>query len=310
MRIHRLFFLTACLVATILMFGTFANAGQIQGFGVQLIIADALTGIDTVYFGFSNSTTATYGIDADTVILDQYGVSVSEYELPPFPPTGIFDARFIDTRSSSGAALGQGVPVNFHKGGATASTVFADTFRVQFQPSTGGESQITLKWTLFNIGDVQPTGFIRMKYTGNDVSETVDMTSKTEEIITDDGVNKLTFYFSGTVGVKQISDIVPATFALNHAYPNPFNPTTTCRYSIKQTANTTITVFDLLGRTVATLLSGEVLPGTYDATWDGRTQDGMAAASGTYFIRMSAQYQDANGVSDQFVSVQKVMLMK
>jgi aminopeptidase N len=75
----------------------------------------------------------------------------------------------------------------------------------------------------------------------------------------------------------------PLTFTLEQNYPNPFNPTTTIQFAIPVgTYNyTSLRVYDVLGREVATLVNDELNPGTYEVTWDASGQ-----ASGVYYYRL------------------------
>ncbi len=83
--------------------------------------------------------------------------------------------------------------------------------------------------------------------------------------------------------------VTPAGFALHAASPNPFNPTTTLSFDLPRQETVTLRVFDLQGRLVRSLLSGEVLSqGRHEAVWDGRDDTGRQAASGTYFYRLEA----------------------
>jgi|GEM_PF-5225694 len=80
----------------------------------------------------------------------------------------------------------------------------------------------------------------------------------------------------------------PAIDALG-VFPNPFNPVTTITFELSAPQGVTLTVFDLQGRPVRTLLSGEVVPqGHHEAQWDGRDGSGRQAASGTYFFKLEA----------------------
>jgi len=71
-----------------------------------------------------------------------------------------------------------------------------------------------------------------------------------------------------------------------HNYPNPFNPSTTINYSIPVAGNVTISVFDITGREVATLVNAYQTAGSYAVHFDGN-----ALASGIYFYRVSAAGQ-------------------
>ncbi len=88
----------------------------------------------------------------------------------------------------------------------------------------------------------------------------------------------------------------PASFSLLQNYPNPFNPLTNIRYSISSSQKITLTVYDLLGREVATLVNELKSPGTYKAQFDGSKY-----ASGTYFYRLTA---------GNYVEIKKMVLLK
>ena len=98
------------------------------------------------------------------------------------------------------------------------------------------------------------------------------------------------------IGVP-IHTVVPETSA--HAvlavHPNPFNPTTTIEYSVPAAGRVTLSVYDLAGRRVATLVDGELPPGPNEATWDGTTDAGTRAASGVYFVRLTTETTEATG---------------
>jgi GH18 family chitinase len=76
---------------------------------------------------------------------------------------------------------------------------------------------------------------------------------------------------------------VPSGYALEQNYPNPFNPATTIRYRVQAAAHVSVTVFDVLGKPVMTLVDGVKAPGTYSVEMDAH-----ALPSGMYFCRMAA----------------------
>ena len=86
-----------------------------------------------------------------------------------------------------------------------------------------------------------------------------------------------------------------SSFALS-AFPNPFNTTTTIRFDLAQSGKATLDVFDLLGRHVDTLVSGQLGAGEHQASWDGSRY-----SSGLYFVRLETA---------QGVRVQKIALLK
>jgi hypothetical protein len=76
---------------------------------------------------------------------------------------------------------------------------------------------------------------------------------------------------------------IPAHFALNQNFPNPFNPSTTLSFELSVLSHVDLRVFDLLGREVAVLVNEEKMPGTYTVTWNAK-----GAASGIYFYTLRA----------------------
>ncbi len=81
---------------------------------------------------------------------------------------------------------------------------------------------------------------------------------------------------------------VPEAFTLEQNYPNPFNPATQIQYALSQAADVRLTVYDLLGRTVQTLVETHQPPGSYTARWDGRNDAAASVPSGVYLYRLEA----------------------
>lgn len=80
-----------------------------------------------------------------------------------------------------------------------------------------------------------------------------------------------------------ISGTLPSRFELKQNYPNPFNPATTISYSIATGSHVRLTIHDLLGRTVATLVNGAKPAGSYSVRWDA-----SYLPSGIYLYRLEA----------------------
>ncbi len=89
---------------------------------------------------------------------------------------------------------------------------------------------------------------------------------------------------------------VPEEFALANAYPNPFNPETTIQYSISEPCHATLTVFNVAGQEVATLVDGEMEVGNFNVTFNAAD-----LASGVYFYKLNA---------GDFSAIKKMTLVK
>ncbi|HEX2788718.1 MAG TPA: zinc-dependent metalloprotease [Ignavibacteria bacterium] len=99
-----------------------------------------------------------------------------------------------------------------------------------------------------------------------------------------------------SVGIQQISELIPDKFALYHNYPNPFNPTTNIKFDVPELSNVKISIYDINGREIATLVNNQMNPGSYTADWNATN-----ISSGIYFYRMT---------TDKFVETRKMMLIK
>ncbi len=97
------------------------------------------------------------------------------------------------------------------------------------------------------------------------------------------------------IGTKEYAEmnnegipLVPLAYTLEQNFPNPFNPSTTIRYALNKRSDVSLSIYNLLGQKVKTLVSGEQITGTYSVVWDGVTESGSGAASGVYLYQLRA----------------------
>jgi len=93
-----------------------------------------------------------------------------------------------------------------------------------------------------------------------------------------------------------VMEAVPDQFALKQNYPNPFNPSTTISFALPEASDVKLTVFNVKGQVVATLVDGFRQAANYEVVWDA-----SGVASGLYFYKLEA---------GDFSSVKKMVLMK
>jgi hypothetical protein len=86
--------------------------------------------------------------------------------------------------------------------------------------------------------------------------------------------------------VSAVGDELPRHLVFNGAVPNPFNPATDIKFSLPRSANVSLRVYDVSGRLVRTLLSGELTAGIHSERWEGRNEAGLSVASGIYYARL------------------------
>jgi len=109
-----------------------------------------------------------------------------------------------------------------------------------------------------------------------------------------------THTFDGQPG--QAADLLPAEFGLAQNYPNPFNPTTTISYNLPEASQVTLKITDVLGREIATLVSGTVEAGAQHVEWAP-----AEASSGVYFYTLTAK---GLKTGTEFTSMKKMFLSK
>ncbi|HTK82126.1 MAG TPA: T9SS type A sorting domain-containing protein [Bacteroidota bacterium] len=96
--------------------------------------------------------------------------------------------------------------------------------------------------------------------------------------------------------MPELSSTIPSKFDLKPSYPNPFNPSTTIEFSLPSDRFVTLKIFDVLGRQVESLISGELHAGTHQQEWNA-----SSFPSGVYFYRLSA---------GEFTAIEKMLLIK
>jgi flagellar hook assembly protein FlgD len=84
-------------------------------------------------------------------------------------------------------------------------------------------------------------------------------------------------------------------------YPNPFNPSTTINFSVKEKQQVLIEVFNIKGQKVATLTNKEYDNGSHSVIWNGLDDAERPTSSGVYFYRMK---------TENYESIKKMILMK
>lgn len=92
------------------------------------------------------------------------------------------------------------------------------------------------------------------------------------------------------IPVERDDALLPATFVLYQNYPNPFNPQTKIEFEISHSdyllQNVSLSVLNILGQNVKTLINEEMTPGRYSVTWDATDENGARVATGIYLYRL------------------------
>ncbi len=101
--------------------------------------------------------------------------------------------------------------------------------------------------------------------------------------LTGHGNPSLRMYTRTVTSISVVNNNVPSGYALQQNYPNPFNPSTEIEFKVAKAGMTTLKVYDVIGRVVATLVNQNMNPGTFTAKLDGTN-----LASGTYLYTFTS----------------------
>jgi hypothetical protein len=224
--------------------------------------------------------------------IESRGFGCCEFELPPIPPEGVFDTRFICPRivDTCGSSWRDIRPFT--------STVQRDTFRFRTQMSGVG----TILFASWPSGLSAYFTQLTLRYFNGVQFVVINMLTDTSVDFSDVEPNlpAMVNIFSGglvATGVERdVQEGTPEALLLFQNYPNPFNPSTAIKFTLPRVGHVTLKIYDLLGTEVATLVNELLGPGTYERTFDA---EGLA--SGVYFYRTQA---------DGFIQTRKLLLLR
>jgi hypothetical protein len=103
------------------------------------------------------------------------------------------------------------------------------------------------------------------------------------------------------VSLKGTSSSLPKTFSLSQNYPNPFNPTTVIKYTLPVECHVKITIYNILGQKVKTLVNDHQPTGYKRVEWDSKNERREEVASGIYFYKIEA---------GEFTQSKKMVILK
>ena len=100
---------------------------------------------------------------------------------------------------------------------------------------------------------------------------------------------------------QEISSQLPEQFALHYNYPNPFNPSTTINYDLPENSYVRLTIYDITGKLIRTLINQSQTTGNRTVVWDGRDDFGRTVSGGVYLYSIEA---------GSFRQTRKMLLLK
>ena len=230
----------------------------------QITIADAGGTEASQVLSFGQHINPTDGIDAP----------LGEYELPPPPISGVFDARF-------------NLPTNPV---VSSLTDFRDrtetdiTWTITFQPGSSGYP-MTLSWDSTGF----PEGTFYLKGSANGRLVRVNMKNQRNYVVADPAITSLRIEYRRnfpSVSVNEsgrITDKLPVSYELSQNYPNPFNPVTTIKFTLPEMEMVNLSIYNILGELVSTPINQVLKPGYHEINFNA-----SSLASGIYIYSIHA----------------------
>jgi photosystem II stability/assembly factor-like uncharacterized protein len=177
-------------------------------------------------------------------------LTVERYEMPPLPPEGTFDARFVTQR------MLDAYPENLESFYETAISVQSSAYPLTIS---------------CNITDQRYT------YSLIDSKRNIVTFDNHKPILLERQAPRIILH------IEKSQRVFPSSFSLEQNYPNPFNPSTDIRFTIQDAGFTTLKVCDILGHEVATLVNEFKQPGAYTVSWNPSN-----IPSGVYFYSLTS----------------------
>jgi len=246
-----------------------------EGGGVFAEATDPLLGDDSTT---NSAAWADYDNDGDLDIYmsnDEAENKLARNDLPP-------DNHWLQVKlvGISSNRQGIGARVRVMSGGLTQTHALGG--------DAGYQSQ-NMEIAHFGLGEATEVSSLRVFWPNGTMQDTTLIAANQRIVIEESG---------GTA----VGESVPAGMRLLANYPNPFNPKTDISFSLDAGMSVSLAVFDLSGRRVRDLISGESFEaGTHKVTWDGLDKAGHPQGSGIYFYRIEA---------GEFTEMRKMTLLK
>jgi hypothetical protein len=266
------------LLITILWFCTVKISSQTTAqISIPFEVYDNAGGHKTLSFGLDQ--TATNGID----------INLGESDLPPYPPTGAFDARFLLPENNFSGSLSSWSDYRYAPGFPFSGSI---EHRLKYQ-SAALATAMFFSWNF----PPEVTGLLQDVSNGIFINEQISG-SGTFELTNFVALNqmKLFIYYNNITTLIDDEKFNPSTFNLEQNYPNPFNPSTTIKYSIQKNAYVNLSVYNMLGQKVTELVNEMMSAGEYQIEFNS-----AELSSGVYIAKL---------ISGNYTQLIKMILAK
>jgi hypothetical protein len=137
---------------------------------------------------------------------------------------------------------------------------------------------------------------------------TIDAGDKMEWVLSSESGDRFVLEGTGEITIQSVQrfvlnriPVIPEMFTLHQNFPNPFNPITTLSYDLPKDSDVRLSIFDMLGNKVATLVSTYQKAGYKNVTWNATDSMGIPVSAGVYLYQIEA---------GEFIQTRKMLLLK
>ena len=241
-----------------------------------------------VYDNAGGQKTLQFGLDQTAT--ESIDIHLGESDLPPYPPSGAFDARFLLPENNFSGSLSSILDYRFAPAFPFSGTI---EHRLRYQGANGA----TIMYFGWNfppevtglLQDLVGGVIVNVPISGIGIYELTNFTVINQL--------KLFIYYNNIVTGIDDDKINSDSYYLSQNYPNPFNPSTTIEFSLPDDVNSVkLTIYNALGERMAELVNGNLTAGSYSYQWNAGN-----VATGMYIYELR---------TDKFVSIKKMVLMK
>lgn len=245
-----------------------AEATRNAGIGQRAFFAPQTEVIGEFTFADREATTRYLYVVKESAVSDG-----SVYQLPPPAPQGIMDVRFTNDRAAESVDASESREVAIQ----ISSAIYPLKLSWKLKEHVDGIRLVIGSHTLI------------VNHTGGTVIQDPDA--------------RLRLGFTSAAG-----STVPLNFALLQNFPNPFNPSTLLKYELPTESNVRLTIYNVLGQTVATLIDGIETAGYKSVEWSATGGSTSGVASGIYFYKFEAA--GTGDAAKSFRQVKKMILVR
>jgi hypothetical protein len=241
-----------------------------------------------VFDNTGGSKTLNFGIDETAT--ESIDVHLGESDLPPYPPSGAFDARFLLPENNFIGTLSSYNDFRFASGYPFSDTI---EYRLRYQ-GTEGATAMFVGWSL----PPEVTGLLQDLVGGVLVNVAISGTG-VYEITNFTVINQLKIfvYYNNILTSMEDDEINSESYSLSQNYPNPFNGNTLIKFSLVEDASQVkLTVYNSLGKKQTELVNRSLASGSYEFNWNAEN-----ASSGIYFYELR---------TENFLEIRKMCLLK